>query len=396
MPQLDFRIFDADNHYYEAEDAFTRHIDPRMAKRAVQWAMVEGRKTLLVGGKVNRFIPNPTFDPVAKPGCLDQYYRGRNPKGLSLRELFGELEPIHPAYRNRDDRLRVMDAQQIEKAFLFPTLGVGMEEALRSDPEALCAAFHAFNQWLHDDWGFSHRDRLYGAPMITLVDERKALAELDWALARDARLVCLRAAPVAAPGGNRSLGDALYDPFWARVQEAGILVAFHGGDSGYNRYAEDWGEGADFRAFVGTPLRSLITVDRAPFDTLAALICHGVFDRFPGLRVATIEMGSDWVRELLRKLTKSHAQSPRAYTQDPVESFRRHVWVSPFQEEDLRGMAALVGVDRMLMGSDFPHAEGIAEPAGYVEELADFSTREVRMIMRENALGLAERRPGLL
>jgi predicted TIM-barrel fold metal-dependent hydrolase len=70
--------------------------------------------------------------------------------------------------------------------------------------------------------------------------------------------------------------------------------------------------------------------------------------------------------------------------------------VSPFQEEDLRGMAALVGVDRMLMGSDFPHAEGIAEPAGYVEELADFSTREVRMIMRENALGLAERRPGLL
>jgi predicted TIM-barrel fold metal-dependent hydrolase len=393
MSQLDFRIFDADNHYYEAEDAFTRHIDRRMAKRAMQWAVVDGRKTLLVGGKVNRFIPNPTFDPVAKPGCLDQYYRGRNPKGLSVRELFGELEPIHPAYRVRDERLRLMDAQQLEKAFLFPTLGVGMEEALKGDPEALCAAFHAFNAWLDEDWGFSYRNRLFGAPMITLVDAANAVAELEWALARDARLVCLRAAPVPTVDGSRSLGDPRFDPFWARVQEAGIVAAFHGGDSGYNRYADDWGEGGDFRAFATSPLRGLVTADRAPFDTMAALICHGVFDRFPGLRVATVEMGSDWVRELLRKLAKSWAQSPGGYRQDPVESFRRHVWVSPFQEEDLRGMAELVGADRMLMGSDFPHAEGIAEPVAYVHELEGFSAREVRMIMRENALGLSERRP---
>ncbi len=391
MAKLDFGIFDADNHYYEAEDAFTRHIDPRMARRAMQWANVDGRKTLLVAGKVNRFIPNPTFDPVAKPGCLDQFYRGRNPQGLSMRELFGELEPINPAYRKRDERLRVMDTQGLERAFLFPTLGVGMEEALRADTEALCAAFHAFNQWLDEDWGFAYRERLYAAPMITLADVPNALAELEWALARDVRAICLRAAPVATRDGNRSLGDPMFDPFWARVQEAGVVAAFHGGDSGYNRYAEDWGEGADFRAFVSTPLRGLITVDRAPFDTFAALICHGVFDRFPRLRMATIEMGSDWVRELLRKLAKSYGQSASAYKQDPVESFRRHVWVSPFQEEDLKGMAKLVGCDRMIMGSDFPHAEGIPEPSDYVHELEGFSPSEVRMIMRENALGLSAR-----
>jgi predicted TIM-barrel fold metal-dependent hydrolase len=57
-------------------------------------------------------------------------------------------------------------------------------------------------------------------------------------------------------------------------------------------------------------------------------------------------------------------------------------------------MADLVGIDRMLMGSDFPHAEGIAEPAGYADELSGFSAREVRLIMRENALDLAARRPG--
>jgi len=51
--------------------------------------VVKGRKELLVAGAINRFIPNPTFDPVARPGCLDQYYRGNNPKGHTIREAFG-------------------------------------------------------------------------------------------------------------------------------------------------------------------------------------------------------------------------------------------------------------------------------------------------------------------
>ena len=76
----EYGVFDADNHSYEATDAFTHHIDPAMAKRAMQWAEIDGHRRLLVGGKVNRFIPNPSFDPVAKPGSLDEYFRGRNPE----------------------------------------------------------------------------------------------------------------------------------------------------------------------------------------------------------------------------------------------------------------------------------------------------------------------------
>ena len=67
--QLPFQFFDCDNHYYEAEDAFTRYIEPQYKKRAIQWAQLDGRQRLIVGGRVNRFIPNPTFDPVGKPGC---------------------------------------------------------------------------------------------------------------------------------------------------------------------------------------------------------------------------------------------------------------------------------------------------------------------------------------
>ena len=95
---VDYITFDADNHYYEATDAFTRYIDPAMAKRAMQWAEIDGRRRLLVGGAVNRFIPNPTFDPVAKPGSLDEYFRGRNP---------GAEDIADPVRRPRADPSRV-------------------------------------------------------------------------------------------------------------------------------------------------------------------------------------------------------------------------------------------------------------------------------------------------
>ena len=128
---LDFRIFDCDNHYYEAPDAFTRHIDPAYRKRAMQWAQIDGRKRLLVGGKVNRFIPNPTWDPVAKPGRHRRVLPRPQPEGRRPPRLFGELDRLadHPEYRNRDARSRSWTPQGIGGRILLPTLGVGMEQA---------------------------------------------------------------------------------------------------------------------------------------------------------------------------------------------------------------------------------------------------------------------------
>jgi predicted TIM-barrel fold metal-dependent hydrolase len=388
MSHIDFPAFDADHHYYESEDAFTRHIEPKMQRRAMQWGVVGGRKSLLVGGKVNRFIPNPTFDPVAKPGCLDQYFRGRNPDGKSIREVFGDLEPINPAYRNRDARIALMDSQGIEGQFMFPTLGVGMEESLRHDPEALCAAFRAFNRWLHEDWGFAYKERLFAAPYITLVDVDGAVRELEWALAHDARAIVMRAGPVETPGGGHSPADPRFDPFWSRVAEAGITAAYHSGDSGYLRFFEAWGIGGDFQSFDFNPLR--LCMSPAPImDTMAALVCGGLFDRHPRLRIATIETGSSWVGPLLSRFKKAFGQMPFAFQQDPVEAFRKHVWVSPYYEDDLPKLRDLIGADHVLFGSDFPHAEGLAEPTEFVNDLEGYSAVETRLVMRENGFSLA-------
>jgi predicted TIM-barrel fold metal-dependent hydrolase len=391
MAKVDFDAFDADNHYYEATDAFTRHLPPSRS-RLVTWATIDGKQRMVVDNKVFRFIPNPTFDPVAKPGVLDEYFRGKR-AGDSIRDAFGELEPIDPAYRDPEARVALMDRQHLAGCFLFPTLGVGVEEALLHDPHALHDVFHAFNEWMHDDWTFNFRDRIYAAPYVCLQDPERAVTEVDWALEHGAHVVVMRSGPVRGPGFSRSPGDPVYDPMWARLAEAGILAAYHSGDSGYGRYADEWGNGGDFQAFRNDPFRTVTGGHRPIYDTIAALVCHGVFTRHPNLRVATIESGSDWVPLLLRALEKSFGQVPGAYGgADPVQQLREHVWVSPYYEDDLVQLRDRLGADRMIFGSDYPHAEGLADPLAFVDDLPGFSDEEIRLVMRENALALSRPR----
>jgi predicted TIM-barrel fold metal-dependent hydrolase len=392
MPGVPFTFFDCDNHYYEALDAFTRHLDPGYARRAMQWATVDGKTRLLVGGTINRFIPNPTFDPVAKPGAMDEYFRGRNPKSASTLELFGELEPIRPEYRDRTARLAKMDDQGMAAAIFLPTLGVGMEQALINDVPALIAAFRAFNRWLNEDWGFAYKERIFAAPYITLADVGNAVQELEWALECDARFVVMVGGPVLHHGRWCSPAQPDFDPFWSRAAEAGITVLYHGGDSSYSRHLVDWGESEASESFRASAFRSLASANPLQ-DTIASMLALHLFDRFPRLRVASIETGSEWVFHLFQKLKKSFGQSPFYYPEDPRDTFRRHVWVSPFYEDGLDSLRELIGTERILMGSDFPHVEGLAEPKSYVKDLTNYgyTADECEQVMRHNGYALATR-----
>jgi predicted TIM-barrel fold metal-dependent hydrolase len=396
MSQVDFEYFDCDNHFYEALDAFTRHIDPAFRKRAMQWVEIDGKQRLMVGEKVNRFIPNPTFDPISKPGALDAYFRGNNPAGQGTRELFGELDRMvdHPEYRDRECRLQLMDEQGMSGAIFLPTLGVGMEQALIDDPEAIVAAFKAFNRWMDEDWGFAYKERVFAAPIFSLVDPGAAVAELEWALERDARFILMVGGPVMTPAGGYSPADPRCDAFWQLVNDSGVTLVVHGGDSWYSSYMKDWGDGGRLEAFRQNPFRSLAS-HSAVQDFFASLIALGHFHRFPNLRIASIENGTDWVFHLWEKMTKTYGQIPQAFAEDPRETLRRHVWVSPYYEDDLRALRTMMGADRIVMGSDYPHAEGLADPSAYVHDLKahDYTPEECRMIMRDNGLELARRRP---
>lgn len=386
---MDPKPIDSDNHYYEPLDAFTRHLDKKFRDRGVKPVQDGKRVQLLMAGKVNRFIPNPTFDPIIVPGCLDPLFRGQIPEGVDPRTLM-EVEPLRPEYQDRDLRLKIMDEQGLGAVMLFPTLGCGVEEALRDDIPATMASISAFNRWLEEDWGFDHEGRILGAPMLSLADPDAAGAELDSVLERGARIVHIRPAPVPGPNGTSlSLGNKKFDPVWARLAEANVPVAFHLGDSGYQRrFAPAWGGRGEFGFGNSDPLAQVLVSDRAIHDTVASLVMHGVFQRHPALRVASIENGSDWLHLLAKRLRKQANQTPWVFTEDPLDTLRSHVWVTPYLEEDLTALAELMGDDKILFGSDWPHGEGVAQPLDFAIELGAFDDAATDRIMRTNALDL--------
>jgi predicted TIM-barrel fold metal-dependent hydrolase len=386
---MDAGPIDADNHYYEPLDAFTRHLDKAFRHRGVH-PVQDGRRTqLLVGGKVNRFVPNPTFDPIIVPGCLDLLFRGEIPEGVNPAELM-KVEPLRTEYRDRDARVAVVEEQGLESVVLFPTLGCGIEQALQDDIPATMASLGAFNRWLEEDWGFNYQGRLMGAPMISFADPDAAAAEVDRVIEAGARIVHVRPAPVPGPNGSsRSLGDKLHDPVWARLAEASVPVAFHLGDSGYEvRFGSAWGGKKEFGFGQSDPLGRVLTSDRAIHDTIASLVVHGVFKRHPALRVASIENGSDWMHTLIKRLRKQANQTPWVFAEDPGDTVRQHVWVTPYCEEDFQALAELIGVERILFGSDWPHGEGLALPLDFEKELDGFDAASVQRIMRDNCLEL--------
>ncbi len=362
-------IFDADNHMYETKEALTKFL-PERYKRAIQYVEIAGRTKILVKGQLSEYIPNPTFEVVARPGAEEDFYRKGNPEGKTRREIFGEPIRSIPAFREPAPRLELMDEQGLERTLMFPTLASLVEERMRDDPDTTHVVIHALNEWMYETWQFNYADRIFSTPVITLPIVERAIAELDWVVERGAKVVLIRPAPVPGYRGSRSFALPEFDPFWKRVVEHDILVAMHSSDSGYSRYANDWNGGdTEMLPFAGGSAFNMLSTWRPVEDAVGSLILHGALNRFPELRVAIIENGSTWVRPLFEKLIEGYKKHPKAFPEHPIEVFKRNIHISPFWEEDLGALAEVVGEDNVLFGSDYPHPEGLAEPRSYMSAL---------------------------
>jgi predicted TIM-barrel fold metal-dependent hydrolase len=369
-------VFDADNHLYETEEAFTRHL-PKQYKGAIDYVQVKGRTKIVVRGTISEYIPNPTFEVVARPGAQEEYFRIGNPEGKSYRELIGEPMKCIPAFREPAPRIELMDEQGVDKSLMFPTLASLLEERLRDDPDLTHAVVHSLNEWLHETWTFNYEDRIFTTPIITLAVVEKAVEELAWAVERGAKTVLIRPAPAPGYRGSRSIGFEEFDPLWQACVDADVMVSMHASDSGYSRYTADWTGPQEMLPFKPDAFRMFSMAKRPIEDTMAAMVCHGAFTRFPTLRVAAVENGGDWVPPFLHHLEDVYRKMPHAFDEDPVAAFKRNVWISPFHEDDLGGLIETMGADHILFGSDFPHPEGLADPASYLDHLPEGLSEDV-------------------
>jgi len=135
--------------------------------------------------------------------------------------------------------------------------------------------------------------------------------------------------------------------------------------------------------------------DRPIMDTISSLIFYNFFGRFPGIRVLSVENGSLWVSYLMKVMDKMKGMGrngpwPGGYVRGRAsEVLKRHVFVSPYHEEDLVALTEAIGPSQVLFGSDYPHPEGLAEPRTFEQGLAGLPQEQVRMIMHDNTHRLA-------
>jgi predicted TIM-barrel fold metal-dependent hydrolase len=387
---MEYRLVDADQHYYEPDDCFSRHIESRFRDDTVRVTRgADGLGRIYLRGR-RTFMSVMPGDYASAPGALQGLFAGEVADGFTHREVINARD--HPEFTERPARLALMDAQGVEAAILLPTMGVAVEYEMRDDAGLTYASLRAFNRWLEQDWGYGADGQIFAVPMLSLLDLDQAMAELHRVIGAGARLVHLCPGPVA----GRSPADPLFDPFWATVSEAGIPVVFHVSNSGYNRfYGTLWSENPDNPSHRQSPLQwALCNTERPVVDTLIALTLHNLFGRHPAVKVLSIENGSGWLKPLLKTVDKAAALGRRGpmlggqLPPRPSEALAGHLWISPFPEDDVDELIEAIGAGHVLFGSDYPHPEGLREPLDYVGRLAGYDAAVTRKVLRGNTAAL--------
>ena len=328
-------MFDADNHFYEPKEALTQFL-PDHRKGVIDYIDVRGRTKIMVRNQVSDYIPNPTFEVVARPGAQEDYFR-HGSGGKSYREVMGKPMKAIPAFRNPEARLEVLDSLGLDYTLMFPTLASLVEERLKDDPDLILDIVHALNQWMYETWQFNYEDRIFSTPVINLGNRRPRArrARVVPGARRQDRPGPARAGarlprhPLDGPArsstrsgtpASRPASRCRCTPRTAATPSTSTTGSPATSSSRSRRPPSGWSRWASARS-------------RTPWPRL---VCHGALTRNPDLRILSVENGASWVPYLFYQFKDVYSKMPHAFPEDPIEAFKRCVYVAPFWEDDFK------------------------------------------------------------
>ena len=398
--RLEYPVFDADNHLFDSVTLWRGYADHKHAELFEDDVWLSDRERFLssaIGRRAARFGQDDessgeesgVFRPGASLNRLNPYKNAKSPE--ERESIIKEFQALAPGFQNRDRRLEVMDIQGIEGAIMFPQAdALVIHSAFPESAEKSMAAVRAFNRWVDAEWGFNYQNRIFVPAAISLMDVDLALDEVDWAIEHGARGFLLPPGPLH----GRSPADPIYDPFWARLNEAKIGVMVHLNYTDYAQQGARFSEDPDAHFIDGNKSFTAFQWfsywgDRPVMEMTAALIFHGLFERFPDVRVALSEQGTVWLPYTLRKMDHAFMMGRKgtfdAIKSRPSDTFRKHFLVAPYPEEIVERPMEVVGDTCLTFGSDFPHGEGLADPAEYATAMLGRLTDDQRQrFMRDN------------
>lgn len=254
------------------------------------------------------------------------------------------------------------------------------------------AGVHAHNRWLVD-WCNEFPERRAGVGQIFLNDVDDAIEDVRWIKEHGLRGGILL--PNIAPDVKwvKPLYDPVYDPLWELCQDLEIPVNVHSGTGN-----PDYGP---YTTSMLLYINEVVFYSQRPF---VQLVLSGVFERFPGLKFVMTEAGCSWVPSMLDQLDRilgsirdSGATGEIRYSKDQVvqksasDYFHQNVWMGVSNPGPADVAARdIVGIDRFMWGSDYPHDEG-SHPHTREHLRARFSDvdpTDVRKMLSDNAAKL--------
>ena len=360
-------INDADAHTMETQDWLAPYLEGELKEKySGVYSKREGGERIVE--MIDKAMERRT-DPEARKAAAE------NPIGGAKGWLgYGGFD--------KEERVEALDFLGFQSQLVFPTFGLAAIQKAENEDQRY-AASRALNQAQID---FCNADeRMIAVAYCPLDNPDRALEEAKFAVSKGAGAVMFS----AAPGGDRSPGHLLYDPFWQFLQDNRIPFMLHIGpgtkgqpegfkNNGRERAADIHGGGENLR------FPDFMCLWFAPQEFLTAMIYDGVFHRFPKLRGGVIESGAGWVPEFLRMLDhggKAFGKTDK-YLQEldmlPSEYIKRAVRFTPFPNEDVGRMVELSSPELYMFSSDYPHPEGTPDPLGRFEASLEGASEEVK------------------
>jgi predicted TIM-barrel fold metal-dependent hydrolase len=381
----DVQVIDADTHLTEAHDLWTKRAPAAYKDRVPHVEEVDGEPTWVVDGSVLGFAGGG--------GVID---RDEQKFPFSESMVVWGIDRIHEAAYNPDVRLQVMDACGIHRQVLYPnSIGLGGQGLANAVPDPLLRrlCIEIYNDAAAELQERSER-RFLPMPVLPMWDIDECVREVHRIAGLDLRGVNMTSDPQDL--GSPDLANRAWDPVWEACAEHQLPVHFHIGASltAMNFYGNYfWPSQHEYvkPAIGGSML--FIGNARVVINTIFA----GIFDRFPTLKMVSVESGVGWVPFILEtmdyELWENAPVQAAELSRMPSEYFKDHWYATYWFEKNrgnVQGLIDSVGEDNVLFETDFPHPTCLyPSPLESIEEkMLTLRPETRRKVLGENAAKL--------
>ncbi len=360
-------IVDCDAHVMEPPDLWQRYLEPQFRDHAIRIETTDGVEQLVIGEQV----------------VLSERLAGLGGVHLDRADVFAGkftyLDGCPPASYDPQARVAMMDEWGVDVAVLFPTIGI---LPFPVEDTALANAYcRAYNSW-QMDFAAPICARVAPIAVVNWHDPQAAEAELDRCLAAGFKGLFV---PPETVAGARP-GSARFDGLWRRCEAADVPACLHvivrfGGAAVPFPSWQATTPGPTFGFGLGATGQLI--------PALSSIVLDGVFDRFPRLKMVAVEAGCGFAAYLMDRLDEKHRHFSAFsnLARKPSDYVRRNCYfVAEPEERTIAAMLQLVGEDRILWGSDFPHIDSTLDAPRLIRaSVARLSESQQRAVLGDNA-----------